>query len=200
MEYKTFKDFPLKEVGVTIQLVGGVWADEGNLYFMHIPEFGIDDRLDHLDFNFVEMDDSAWKEMLRQSDLVEVEVLSKCENGKLYKAIVRKCTRTVEQGVSWRVFKRDGYACRYCGNDDVPLTVDHLVLWEEGGPSIEENLASACKRCNKTRGNFQYEDWLGHPYYLKVAENLTAEQRQANIDVADTLAGIPRLINVRKRK
>lgn len=200
MEFKEFKEFPLKEVGVTIQLVGGVWADENNIYLMHIPEFEIEKSFDRLEVNLVDMDDAAWKEMLRQSDLVEVEVLSKCENGKLYKAVVRKCTRSVEQGVSWRVFKRDGYACRYCARDDVPLTVDHLVLWEEGGPSIEENLASSCKKCNKTRGNFQYEDWLGHPYYLKVAENLTAEQRQTNIDVVATLADIPRVINVRKRK
>ena len=200
MEYKAFTDFPLSSVGVTTQLVGGIWADENNLYLMHIPEFEIEKNIDNMAINQVEMSDEAWKALLRQSDLVEVEVLSKCQDGKLYKALVRKCTRSVEQGVSWRVFKRDAYACRYCGRDDVPLTVDHLVLWEEGGPSIEENLLSSCKKCNKTRGNFQYADWMGHPYYLKVAERLTAEQRQANIDIVDTLDAIPRVINIRKRK
>ena len=61
---------------------------------------------------------------------------------KLYKAVIRKCQRNIEQGVSWNVFRRDGYACRYCGNKEVPLTVDHLVLWEESGPSTEANLVS----------------------------------------------------------
>lgn len=105
----------------------------------------------------------------------------------------------LETKVSWKVFKRDGYACRYCGNDDVPLTIDHLVLWEEGGPSTVENLVSACKKCNRTRGNTPYADWLKHRYYLKVSKGLTADVRQQNDDLVATLDAIPRMVHKRSR-
>jgi len=124
----------------------------------------------------------------------------------LYKAVVRKCQRNIDQVVSWNVFGRDNFACRYCGrsHDDngnrVPLTVDHLVLWENGGPSTESNLASSCKKCNKTRGNTEYADWLNHHYYKRVAENLTQAQRQANIDLLSTLANIELVINIRTKR
>jgi len=191
-----FKDFPLASVGNSIQLVGGIWAGEGATYLFQFPEYGHE-----YDTQVVEMSKDDWKALLTQSDLMETEVLSKCEDGKLYKAVVRKCQRNIDQQVSWNVFKRDGYACRYCGRDDVPLTVDHLVLWEKGGPSTEANLSAACKKCNKTRGNTEYADWLNSDYYQRAAEkNLTQAQRQANQDVAYTLKDIELVINIRTKR
>jgi len=191
-----FKDFPLSTVGHSVQLVGGIWAGDGKSYLLHFPEYGSE-----FDSEVVSITKEEWKELLRQSDLLETEVLSKCEDGKLYKAVVRKCQRNIDQQVSWNVFRRDGYACRYCARNDVPLTVDHLVLWEEGGPSTEANLVAACKKCNKTRGNTQYADWLNSGYYQRVAEkSLSQAQRQANQDVAYTLDGIERIINVRSKR
>jgi len=190
-----FKDFPLADVGTSIQLVGGIWAGNGVTYLFQFPEYGHE-----YDTQVIEMSKDDWKALLRQSDLLETEVLSKCEDGKLYKAVVRKCQRNIDQQVSWNVFKRDGYACRYCGRDDVPLTVDHLVLWEKGGPSTEANLVSSCKKCNKTRGNTEYADWLNHQYYARVRENLSTEQRQINQDVAYTLNSIELVINIRTKR
>jgi 5-methylcytosine-specific restriction endonuclease McrA len=112
------------------------------------------------------------------------------KNG-LKKAILRKSTRQIDAGVSWRVFKRDEYTCRYCGKDDVPLTVDHLVLWEKGGPTIEDNLVACCKKCNKKRGNMKYEDWLVSDYYKKVSKNLSAEIRELNCVTKFSLSTIP---------
>jgi len=191
-----FKDIDLSRIGQDTLLIGGVWANADEGYIMYFPEYGIPEGATLFAIGAT---DEEWKAFLRQSDMVETEVLSKCQDGKLYKAVVRKCTRQIAQQVSWNVFRRDGYACRYCGRDDVPLTVDHLVLWEEGGPSIEANLVSSCRRCNKTRGNTQYEDWLHHRSYLRMAENLTQEQRQANLDLVPTLSNIERVVNVRKR-
>jgi len=190
-----FKDFPLADVGTSIQLVGGIWAGNGVTYLFQFPEYGHE-----YDTQVIEMSKDDWKALLRQSDLLETEVLSKCEDGKLYKAVARKCQRNIDQQVSWNVFKRDGYACRYCGRDDVPLTVDHLVLWEKGGPSTEANLVSSCKKCNKTRGNTEYADWLNHNYYARVRENLSLAQRQANQDVAYTLKDIELVINIRTKR
>ncbi len=193
-----FKNFPLTSVGNTVGLVGGVWSEEGKVYLCLFPEYNGDH--DHDAPEYVEMNGDDWARLLKQSDLLETEVLSKCEDGKLYKAIARKCQRNIDQQVSWNVFRRDSYACRYCGRDNVPLTVDHLVLWENGGPSTEANLVSACKKCNKTRGNTEYADWLVHSYYLRVAEKLSMKQREANTDLISTLFSIEPVINIRKKR
>lgn len=100
----------------------------------------------------------------------------------LHKVVLRKSQRNIEQGVSWAVYRRDGYACRYCGADDVPLTVDHVVRWEMMGDSVANNLLCACRKCNKTRGNMEYPDWLQSDFYKKMSVRLTEAQRQANID------------------
>jgi hypothetical protein len=191
-----FKDFPLADVGTSIQLVGGIWASEKEAHLFYFPEYG--STYEEIHAMGISKDD--WKALLRQSDLLETEVLSKCEDGKLYKAVVRKCQRNIDQQISWNVFRRDSYACRYCGRDNVPLTVDHLVLWEDGGPSTEANLVSACKKCNKTRGNTKYGDWLNSRYYRKVSKDLTADQKQANDSITATLDIIELVINVRKKR
>lgn len=183
-----FKDFPLMKLGNGLGLVGCVFADADTSYVMALPEY----QGDLPPGEDVTMTKEDWEALIRQSDIIEAEVLAKAKDGKLYKAIVRKSARQISQQVSWNVFRRDGYACRYCGNDKVPLTVDHLVLWEEGGPSIEANLLTACKKCNKTRGNMQYEEWLGHPHYVRVAKKLTQEQREANVRILPTLDKIER--------
>jgi hypothetical protein len=191
-----FKDFPLADVGTSIQLVGGIWAGNGKAYLFQFPEHGVDP----INPQVIHMSKDDWKALLRQSDLLETEVLSKCEDGKLYKAVVRKCQRNIDQQVSWNVFRRDGYSCRYCGRDTVPLTVDHLVLWEDGGPSTEANLVAACKKCNKTRGNMKYADWLRSPQYRKVADKTTQSRRQLNADVLLTLDSIEPVINIRSKR
>jgi len=190
-----FKDLKIQDVGREVLLVGGVWAGNGQTFVCLYPEFGEQEGELHV----LNMTEDDWKTLLRQSDIMETEVLAKAEDGTLYKAVMRKCQRNIEQGTSWNVFRRDEYACRYCGNDKIPLTVDHLVLWEDGGPSIEENLVAACRKCNKKRGNTQYKDWLTHPYYLKMSKNLSPEIRAANETVLGTLRDIPRHVNKRKR-
>ncbi len=189
-----FQDLDLYQVGNTIQLVGAIYQGQGRSLLCYFPEEDDGSPTEHLD-----MSSEQWKVFLRQTDLLETEILEKAEDGTLTKAILRKSQRQIETGVQWRVFRRDNYRCRYCGKDDVPLTVDHLVLWEAGGPTIEENLVSACRRCNKTRGNTSYADWLRNPYYLKASRNLTPEVRAANETLLGTLSQIPRQRIVRSR-
>jgi hypothetical protein len=144
----------------------------------------------------LDMDRDDWARFIRQTDLLEVEVLAATgDNKKLAKAVIRKSQRQISQGVSWQVYKRDGYRCRYCAAEGVPMTVDHLVLWEDGGPSIPENLVTACRRCNKTRGNTEYGAWLRHPYYRKVSRGLIMAAQEANEAVLHTLAAIPRMVH-----
>ena len=145
------------------------------------------------------MNAEEWAQLLRQTDLLETEVLVKSSDGTVAKAIIRKSARQIDQGTSWKVFKRDQYKCRYCGADDVPLTVDHLVLWENEGPSTENNLVSACRKCNKVRGNMSYADWLKHPRYRQVSAKLNAATRAANEALLSTLDTIPRVLHVKSR-
>ncbi|MEM7548550.1 MAG: HNH endonuclease [Bacteroidota bacterium] len=50
------------------------------------------------------------------------------------------------------VFKRDGFACSYCGSKK-HLTIDHVVPRSKKGKSTWNNLVTACQRCNSKKGN-----------------------------------------------
>lgn len=191
---KSFKDIDPLKFGNTLLMTGAIYQGEGQSYVLYFPNERDDGNEQHIDMS---VDD--WQALLKQTDLVEVEMLSKAKDGTLVKALVRKSARNVDNTVSWKVFKRDEYKCRYCGNDDIPLTVDHLVLFEEGGPWTVENLVSACKKCNKVRGNLSYPEWLQHPRYQQVSAKLSEETRRANKALVETLDKIPRVNHIRSR-
>jgi len=190
-----FNDVDLLSFGNDITVGGVIYSGQGKNLICMIPNEG--DLND--EFNVLDVSSDEWKQILRQTDLMETEILQAAENGELVKAIVRKSARIIEQGLSWKVYHRDGYRCRYCGKQGIPMTVDHLVLWEDGGPSIEKNLLAACRKCNKKRGSISYPDWLNHPYYKTVSEGLTPEVRQLNIELVDTLDSIPLRVHKKSR-
>ena len=47
-----------------------------------------------------------------------------------------------------RVFDRDGRTCRYCGSDEEPLHIDHIIPRKRGGTHDLDNLQVLCKACN----------------------------------------------------
>ena len=53
------------------------------------------------------------------------------------------------------VFKRDRYACQYCGArpGSAELTIDHVVPRSHGGASSWENCVLACVTCNRHKAN-----------------------------------------------
>lgn len=201
------KDVNLLAFGNTIHLAGAVYLGEGKVYLAMLPQYGgqatsgqhiplfIDEKSEE-EFlvDTLDLTREDWKTFMRQCDIMETEILQAAgEDRKLVKAIIRKSQRQISRDVSWRVYRRDNFKCRYCGADDCPLTVDHLVLWEEGGPSTEDNLVSACRRCNNKRGNTQYSEWLKDSYYQRVSKNLSADIWKANKDIVSSLDAIPRL-------
>ena len=97
-------------------------------------------------------------EIIRRSDdplYFEVDPLG------IVKAIHRKSERAVSGAVQQKVWARDGFRCLYCGRrmGDVSLTIDHWVPVESGGGNDPTNLVSACRKCNKTKGNQGPEDY-----------------------------------------
>jgi 5-methylcytosine-specific restriction endonuclease McrA len=56
----------------------------------------------------------------------------------------------VGKSLRFRVFMRDGFACRYCGRraPNIELTIDHRLPVDAGGDNSFENLVSACRDCN----------------------------------------------------
>ena len=210
------KDIDIHAIGNTIQITGAIFSGEEQMFLCMFPKDGGDiysgptpgeypeftelGTEEVFTVDVLDMDLDDWNTFLRQTDILEVEILQQASDGKLAKAVLRKSARQISQHVSWAVFRRDHYRCRYCGRADVPLTVDHLVLWEEGGPSIDENLVAACKKCNKSRGNMEYADWLESPYYKKVSENLDSSVRFDNQAMVGSLDSIPRLHHKRSRR
>jgi 5-methylcytosine-specific restriction endonuclease McrA len=49
-----------------------------------------------------------------------------------------------------RILRRDGYICQYCAQE--ADTVDHVIPRRLGGLDSDDNLVSACKRCNYSKG------------------------------------------------
>ena len=178
----------LPEVGRSIQLIGAVYADSHEAWMVLLPNTGVT-----VAATPVNLTADEWATFLRQTDLVEFEATVEDENGKPKRAIIRKSSRQVSQHFSWEVFRRDEFKCRYCGKDDVPITVDHLVTWESGGPSIPENLVASCSKCNNARGEMEFTAWLMDPYYKRVSSNLTHTVKFANQALIPTLAKIPRI-------
>jgi hypothetical protein len=192
-------DLNIHEIGTTRQIIGTIYGGHGEQILCYFP-----DGDDGSPTVKLEMTVEEWERFIQQTDRVEVEGLEQAPDGKLVKVILRKSARQITQGVNWTRFKADHYRCRYCGkqggDNGCVLTVDHLVLWENMGPSTFDNLLTACKKCNKVRGNQEYADWLRSRYYKQVSRGLPAAIIEANDLVAHTLKNIPRRKVVGKRR
>lgn len=65
-----------------------------------------------------------------------------------------KLRRALGNGLRYRIFLRDGFACRYCGArpDQSVLVVDHVHPVSAGGSNDPSNLVTACQDCNAGKG------------------------------------------------
>jgi len=187
MKKITLADLNLLDIGNKIQIAGLIMSDERTDYYCYLPAQKIADKL-----ALLEMDLGDWESFIRQTDLLETEILAKDKTGKFAKVILRKSNRQIDAGVSWKVFHRDNYTCRYCGVTAVPMTVDHIITWEDSGPTIELNLVTSCRKCNKVRSNMGYREWLDSNEYTTRSVTLSESVKQENIDLLKKLDSIPR--------
>jgi 5-methylcytosine-specific restriction endonuclease McrA len=77
------------------------------------------------------------------------------------------------------VYRRDGYACVYCGCDNrKTLTLDHVIPQSKGGKDAWDNLVTACKRCNSEKSNLTLEEYgkeipqPRRPHYLMMIKQV----------------------------
>lgn len=178
-------DLNIRDFGHTIQIVGVVFAKGDSRFVAALPN----EDVKASSMAVLELDIKDWASVLYQTDILEVEMLAPT------KAVVRKSQRQIDTSISWSVYKRDAYVCRYCGTDGA-LTVDHIDLWEMGGASVEDNLVACCRKCNRLRGSMLYPDWLLSQEYIQRSARLTARQQEANQAL---IAEIPRLVKLRQK-
>lgn len=197
MDQIKLSDINIYDIGNEIQIVGTIWGGKGLTFITPGPNSVEDFK----DIKLMKLTFSEWETLLRQADLVETEMFAKDPTGKLVKTLFRKTQRQIDAALQWLIFQKDNYSCRYCGRTGIPLTVDHIDLWEDGGATIEDNLISACRKCNKDRGRMKYEDWIVSDTYLKKSVNLSSAVIIANAKVLDTLEDLKskRVQHIRSR-
>lgn len=174
----SIEDLDILDVGHTIQLGGAIWTGNGKVYLVPLPD---EDLVG--EHELLVMDTGQWERFLNQSDVLDVRGPGK--------AILRKSQRQIDQWITWEVFKRDGYRCRYCGKE-APLTVDHVILWEQGGATVVDNLLACCRKDNKLRGNLEYDKWIYSQEYARISAGLTSDQQMNNLRI------VPKLDDLRK--
>jgi|TARA_B100002003_G_scaffold229374_1_gene238602 5-methylcytosine-specific restriction endonuclease McrA len=65
--------------------------------------------------------------------------------------IIRRPPRSHRKLTRLEVFKRDHYACQYCGKESRQLTLDHVIPRYRDGQHTWENVVSACVPCNRRK-------------------------------------------------
>jgi len=63
--------------------------------------------------------------------------------------------------VQQKIWHRDGWQCMYCGKGvpDIQVTIDHFVPLELGGEDNPGNYISACRQCQKAKGNRKPQEY-----------------------------------------
>lgn len=181
------KDIKLLDIGNLYQISGLIFSGQGKSFITLLPhkQDDIFEPISLLPLTLQQMQDFN-----RQLDLLEVEMFARDSSGGLIKSIVRKTERQIDSVLQWACFERDSYKCRYCGRTGIPLSVDHIIFYEEMGPTIMDNLLTSCKSCNRDQGRVQYVDWIKSPVYLDKSKNLPESTKNANLAIA---LDIPRL-------
>lgn len=192
-------DIDIYSFGNSTQIAGVIWSNINQRFVTLLPN----KIEDFTNFSVMPLSLQEWQRIIRQTDILEVEMFSKDPTG-LTKVIVRKTQRQIDQRMQWACFARDDYTCRYCGRintfaNPLPLTVDHIILWEKQGVTILENLLTACRACNSDRGNMEYDVWINSEAYKQRSKNLPDSVRALNYAIIPQLDYLRSLTSTTRR-
>ncbi len=93
------------------------------------------------------------------------------------------------------------YQCVYCGDEDVPLEVEHIVPKSRGGTDRVDNLTISCPDCNQEKGDQTAEEF-GHPEVQERAKETlkeTAFMNQVRWKLVDELDAEPTYGHITKK-
>lgn len=86
----------------------------------------------------------------------------------------------IRKSVRFEVFKRDSFACQYCGQKapDVVLEIDHITPVAGGGDNDILNLVTACRGCNAGKSDRALSDSAVVEKSRAQAEDLQCRRQQ----------------------
>ncbi len=58
-----------------------------------------------------------------------------------------------------QIFKRDNSTCQYCAQVGGRLELDHIIPISKGGSNFDNNLTTACFRCNRQKRDKTVEEF-----------------------------------------
>lgn len=156
-----------EDLGNVVKMAGVLLCGKDTNICLLVPGQDAGSMGSMLDATIVEPTLSEWSELMRHWDDPKVLVCDTTEAGRIIKAIFRKVERSISGAVQQRIWVRDDLRCMYCGRamGKIQLTVDHFIPLEQGGENCEGNYISACRKCNKDKGNMSPSDYC-------VAKNL----------------------------
>jgi len=142
------------ELGTVFHVAGIILEGHGSQITVYLPDSGPRDGL--------RPTIEEWAHILRQ--MADPQYVVVGGDGDIVSQMRGKAQYSVGQVLQWRTYRRDGYACVYCGRyggeDGVTLTIDHVMPVELGGSDAVTNLVTACRRCNHDKGAQHPREWL----------------------------------------
>lgn len=167
------RDFVIEDFGNLLKMSGIVFQGMGQSMILVLPagdEHSMTDKGGYIPIMKPTME--TWSAILAATDDPVF-----FEENDINKPFHRKSQMAISGAVQQYIWMRDALMCVYCGKgmEKTQLTVDHFVPLELGGLNDDTNYVSACRKCNKEKGNLQPEeyckikdlDYIGLQRYLK---------------------------------
>lgn len=152
-----------QDVGEQITIAGIVLQGPKDTTILHMPDTNVSDINGVINLRPTT---EEWSNFIQHSD--DPQVFIRDKTGGL-KATMRKIRYVISGAVQQKIWAADNFSCVYCTKKmgDIQLTIDHFMPLELGGDNNPSNYLSACRKCNKDKGNLSPQQWCtdrGHNY------------------------------------
>ena len=165
------------DIGHNLQIAGIVLQGTGESIILMTPDAQSLLGTPH----YIQMTTTEWSDFIQHSD--DPSIFELDPTGGV-KAVHRKIRYQISGAIQQKIWARDKFQCMYCKRQmgKVQLTIDHWIPLELHGQNNPYNYLSACRKCNKRKGNLPPKDWcqqtygdLAHDTYNRLAAYLIEE-------------------------